>query len=305
MDDITREELQFLKERFLEGSKHWPNLQSILVTWPEGDDLPNLPPELSGQYAIPAPVRGNDGSVWYAATPVGGCELDTPAATRHCGFNEKTIKNLNAKPNRYRSGQAGMLIMRMDADRLWGNPREIGDPDAGLKCGREFHVLARKAQNLVQRLTPPAVSPNAQEWPTAGAIWWRLAVHELAGPDDCPVVMGAECERIADLWFASAKVCAVLLSGLTNESATGEGNGAGYTASRLAAELSVSGDMIHTYAVKAGVKTPDRGGRNYRYPVADAIKICEAIEKESSKRDAVRNAKEFLEILRKPVSNPP
>jgi hypothetical protein len=47
-----------------------------------------------------------------------------------------------------------------------------------------------------------------------------------------------------------------------------------FLASQLAGALKVTTETVNKYARKAGVQTPKRGQRNYRYSVQDAVKIA-------------------------------
>lgn len=74
-----------------------------------------------------------------------------------------------------------------------------------------------------------------------------------------------------------------------------------YTPLDLAAELSCSTDTISKYAKQAHVATPGRGERSRRYSTPQATKIVKRIADYCGSANVKRNAKEFLEILRKPA----
>ncbi len=174
-----------LRDRFCAASDKWPNLESILITWPEGQPpLENLPAELDGQYAIAVPCPDSDTALWIC-TLVGGIAMDTPA-------------------QRYRTGCAGQLVLRRSFGKLFGNPREIADPDESHACGERFKVLATDgAEHLAVVGSMLGLSRDSLKW----LAWtrWQLAVHETIGPTTRELAGGYRYEKLADVFMASAQ----------------------------------------------------------------------------------------------------
>jgi len=73
-----------------------------------------------------------------------------------------------------------------------------------------------------------------------------------------------------------------------------------YTPAELASELCCSTDTISRYAKLADIKRPGHGQRTHRYSASEAIRIVERIEADAVATNLKRNAKELLELLRKP-----
>jgi hypothetical protein len=85
--------LDGLHRQFLSASGNWPNLDSILITWPEDVEPPKpaqVPIDLIGHDCVPVGYTEATG-FGFVAMLTGGQDLDTPAC-------------------RYRSGRAGMLL---------------------------------------------------------------------------------------------------------------------------------------------------------------------------------------------------
>jgi hypothetical protein len=59
--------------------------------------------------------------------------------------------------------------------------------------------------------------------------------------------------------------------------------------------IGCSGTTLRTYAKKAGVQRPGRGGKSYRYPRADVIRILKAIISEGADQTIVGKCREALE----------
>lgn len=182
-----------LRDRFCAASDKWPNLESVLITWPE--DLPppsNLPPDLDTQGAVPDPRYltpeqriGYSGPVVFKALVVGGARLDTAG-------------------KRFRSGVAARISLRRSFGRLWGDPREHDDPDEAHACGERFKALATTGAEHLEHvggaLGLSGGTLMAREWTR-----WQLAVHETVSPITLDLEGGYRVERLPDVFLASAE----------------------------------------------------------------------------------------------------
>lgn len=68
----------------------------------------------------------------------------------------------------------------------------------------------------------------------------------------------------------------------------------GYLSSELRDMTGLTQDPLARYAGNAGVKTPGRGGRTYRYPREDARKVIEYIRDNSSDSETISNCRDAL-----------
>lgn len=193
-------EFRRLEALFQAGSATWPNLQSLLETWPESSTHPEFPAEFRPQRFAPT-ILADDGVTLCVPVglPIGGYRDDFPDW-------------------RFRAGRAGAMFLRYDDSGIWENPTEVHDERAAHACGKRFVFLTCHAGELLSQLHGLGILPeDILSW--SGPVLppgerlhirWMLAVHELIPPDDIRRVEAAECHRIRDSFYASARACGIV-----------------------------------------------------------------------------------------------
>lgn len=177
-------EFQTLKEQFEQASARWPNLQSLLVRWPEDQSEPDVP-LMDGLVDVPSP----EGELHCVATGY-GARMDT-------------------ENGRYRSGFAGKLVLQRDFGKLgtisW---RHLTEQD--IEANERFRVLCDEAGDLLDQ-QDYGLSADTMQW--KARTRWRLAVHELVDPPWTRLAgygEGYEVQTLNDLFLDSAFAIGVI-----------------------------------------------------------------------------------------------
>lgn len=177
-----------LIEQFTEASKRWPNLSSVLVTWPENAevfDTALLSEHLKGQYCVPVPAP--EGWMLAVATPLG----ESP----------------DAPTRRYRNGEAGTMILSRSFG-VFSGKRIIRDPDEVAAFTARWKTLATEAAQLPMCRELPA--PYNDIMRGAPVRWWTLFIHAKRGHPTRTINNIYGISVIDDVFLVSANVLAML-----------------------------------------------------------------------------------------------
>jgi hypothetical protein len=184
---LAQQQLVRLRGQFEAASGRWPNVKSLLVTWPE--DVPQPPHKEICSLIGPAPgsrfVGIDDHGIYCYECDLldGGWQQDTPAG-------------------RYRDGLAGLLAFQ------W--PPEFGDGDDAKACSNRLKYLAEECAACLDVLgTWFGLSPATLRW--KGYTRWQLAVFEVINPRS----RQGEClsyAEMSDFFLKSAEAIDVWLA---------------------------------------------------------------------------------------------
>ncbi len=196
MDKKTHRQFQALRDRFCTASDQWPNLSSVLITWPEDRPEPqsgDFPAELPPQCCVPYPSSAPDGTLWWKALLVGGYSMDTPDC-------------------RYRAGLAGLHYLFRSFGKCFSDPRQIDHPDETAACADRFKTLAQVGVRCLERAGPAIrLSANTLSW--RGLTRWVLAVHETVEGEERYLTEWHECQILPDIFLASAQAIDAWMQG--------------------------------------------------------------------------------------------
>ncbi|MCY2987199.1 MAG: hypothetical protein NTY19_04930 [Planctomycetota bacterium] len=301
-------EFRRLEDLFRGGSATWPNLQSLLRTWPEGGTCPEFPDEFSPQDFGLSRQEHIDGvfcvrTLWIGA----GVRDDFPDW-------------------RFRDGRAGEMFLRYDDSGPWENCREVRDTNAAYACLKRHVFLTSHAGKLLTPLRGLGIlSEDTLGWSgpvmprgETPTIRWMLAVHEIVSRDDMRRVGSAECQRFRDFFYASAQACSILAERLAQQAAGGKaapqepptppplgaahdgkpaeasvpgvettvGKRKGVKPAVLQDEMGISRTTLTGYAKSLGICRERR--KNFEYSIADVRRILR-LAVESTQDAAVRS----------------
>lgn len=180
----TVSDLTVLARHFDEASKRWPNLTSVVVTWPEDADEFDtlwLPETLRSAFAVAGPAP--PGEMHFTALGISDCRRDTPAY-------------------RYRPGLAGCMLLSRSFG-IFGNPQVIRDPDDAVAIIGRWRTLTAQLRDPWKACQ--AADPNPKgDWPWEQR--WRLILHDLAETRTFTLKDQYVVSVVDDLFLASSLV---------------------------------------------------------------------------------------------------
>lgn len=172
-----------LSGQFSEASRRWPNLTSILVTWPENMqrfDIEWLPSKLQPQYASGS--RSGSSVGWTASM------IDTQRG--------------DSANHRFVTGVAGMLFFSRGFGQHYDR-RAIRDPDEVQAISERWRTLAdHAAQMFCDRPTSPPIDTHWYKF--SPDIWWQLFLHIRLPHPQRKLKEYYEISVIDDVFLASA-----------------------------------------------------------------------------------------------------
>lgn len=186
-DTVRREslsDLSVLARHFDEASKRWPNLTSVVVTWPEDADEFDthwLPLDLQPQCAVAVPAP--KGELHFVALDIGTTRRDTPAY-------------------RFRPGRAGSMTLCRSFG-VFGDPTRIRDPGEAIAIIDRWRALNEQLRPLWRGISLADPNPKG-DWPWEQR-WW-LTLHDLAETRAFTLKDQYVVSVVDDLFLASSLV---------------------------------------------------------------------------------------------------
>ena len=200
------------------------------------------------------------------------------------------IRSLKSRPDSLaeRSESAGRLFIDALDASAFGTEKFAG-----------FRAMVRQRQEQQSDCTPawkfeldgrqyeaPAQRTNGWISAWSEAVWW------LRGKPDDRIGVGVGDEK---LFAEDCEYVAQQLEADASREQTGPPNG--FLSKEVRAMTQLSATALHKYANEAGVSTPKKGGKNYRYPAEDVRKILRRIIEKSDDQKVIKKCNDSLEVL--------